>query len=393
MSPTELWYRAKKLYAIYPGMRSPRSGSFLADHYARLERERAAPRVLLDALVGAAFLAWVPARARSVQRRFGLDDDWRQAAIRIARSRFADPNDLALFRIDEADQLDGYIRRFEDAALNKIVNPLAWQADCALADKVRFYARCAARGLPHPDVLATLQRGEITILQQPGGTPLLIKPARGEGGRGVAFLGLVSPEHGWAEAILGGRRGSWLVQERVATHESLTPLSLNALPTARITTILNERDEPEVVNAVLRMPSNPAAQVDNMKAGGLLSPIDLDHGTLGLACAGYGGGDYARHPVTDAPIVGHLLPDWDAAKALVTRAHATAFADYALIGWDVGFSPDGPVLIEGNGKPGVLMPQRAGRAGLGSQRYGELLKLQLARKATSTRNKRVALVE
>jgi hypothetical protein len=36
-------------------------------------------------------------------------------------------------------------------------------------------------------------------------------------------------------------------------------------------------------------------------------------------------------------------------------------------------TPEGPVLIEGNGKPGVLMPQRAARQGLANGRYGALL--------------------
>jgi hypothetical protein len=116
-----------------------------------------------------------------------------------------------------------------------------------------------------------------------------------------------------------------------------------------------------------------------MKAGGLLSPIDLDGGTLGLACQGYGGGDHPVHPVTGAPIPGLVLPDWAAARALVVAAHATAFADYAMVGWDVGFAADGPILIEGNGKPGVLMPQRAARRGLGTGRYGVLLAHHLAR--------------
>jgi hypothetical protein len=44
-------------------------------------------------------------------------------------------------------------------------------------------------------------------------------------------------------------------------------------------------------------------------------------------------------------------------------------------------TPQGAVLIEGNGKPGVLMPQRAARRGLGDGRYGQLLAHHLATKA------------
>jgi len=381
MSLTELWYRAKKLYAIYPGVVTPVSGGFLADHYAWRKQSRSMPRAAFDAVAGAAFLAWVPHRARAVQQRFGLDDAWRAKAIAIARARFADPNDLALFRIEDASELDFYIRRFEDAGLNKLINPRGWTPDCVLADKIRFYQRCAEHGLRHPAVIATIERGRLRLLAPVPERPLLLKPARGEGGRGVRFLDPPAADaEGWLQDACRGLRGPWLVQRRIATHEALHDLALNALPTARITTILNERDESEVANAVLRIPSDPAAQVDNMKAGGLLCPIDLADGALGIACKGYGGGDYTAHPVTCATIPGRKLPDWEAAKALVIDAHLRAFADYALIGWDVGFAPDGPILIEGNGKPGVLMPQRAGRRGLGGQRYGELIRQQLARK-------------
>lgn len=380
-SLTELWYRAKKLYAIYPGVVTPVSGGFLADHYDWRKRDRSAARAVIDAAVGAAFLAWVPYRGRAVQRRFGLDGAWRRKAIAVARARFADPNDLALFRIEEAAELDGYIRRFEDAGLNKLINPKGWTPDCVLADKIRFYERCAAHGLHHPAVVATIERGRLRLLAPLLDQPLLLKPARGEGGRGVRFLDPTAEDaEGWLQDECRGLRGPWLVQARITPHEALREIALNALPTARITTILNEREMPEVVSAVLRIPSDPAAQVDNMKAGGLLCPIDLADGMLGIACKGYGGGDYSAHPVTGGAILGRTLPDWEAAKALAIDAHARAFADYALIGWDVGFAPDGPVLIEGNGKPGVLMPQRAGRRGLGSQRYGELIRWQLARK-------------
>ncbi|MFC0203977.1 sugar-transfer associated ATP-grasp domain-containing protein [Novosphingobium soli] len=383
MSVTELWYRAKKLYSIYPGVVAPVSGSFLADHYAWRKRTRGRARAALDAVVGAAFHAWVPFRARAVARRLGLDAGWRRRASRIAHARFVDPNDLALFRIETEAELDGYIRRFEDAGLNKLVNPLGWTPDCVLADKIRFYARCAQHGLRHPQVAATWADGALHLYGPVPGAPLLLKPARGEGGRGVRFLD--PPAAGgeeWLRDQLRGLRGPWLVQARIVPHPALRDLALNALPTARMTTILDEAGRPELVNAVLRIPSDPAAAVDNMKAGGLLSAIDLADGSLEIACTGYGGGEHVRHPVTGAAIPGRVLPDWAVARALVTQAHARGFGDYALIGWDVGFAPDGPILIEGNGKPGVLMPQRAGRRGLGGQRYGELLALQLATKRT-----------
>jgi len=118
-----------------------------------------------------------------------------------------------------------------------------------------------------------------------------------------------------------------------------------------------------------------------MKAGGLIVPVELEDGRLGRACFGYGGQDHDIHPASGAPIAGRTLPHWEEAAALVTGAHGTAFADYVLIGWDVAITADGPLLIEGNGKPGVLMPQRAARRGLGEGRYGVLLAHHLATKS------------
>jgi glutathione synthase/RimK-type ligase-like ATP-grasp enzyme len=229
LSATELWYRAKKLYSLYPGVVAPVSGGFLAGHYARRRRERGLLRAGLDALIGLAFLAWVPVRARAVQRNYGFDAAWRERTIKIARAAFADPNDIALFRIDHVSQLDSYIRRFEDAGLNKRINPRAWEAGCVLADKIAFYARCAAYGLHHPQVVATIVDGHVEVLGAPTGRALLLKPARGEGGAGVAFLD-GAPEAAaafsdWLRAHFGRRRHAWLVQERIVPHPALADLA------------------------------------------------------------------------------------------------------------------------------------------------------------------------
>jgi len=377
-------YFLKKAYAIYPGVTTPVSGGFLAEHYRRRRARRGPLRAALDAAVGLGFQAWIPWRARKVQRKFGLDDAWRARAVEIARARFADPQDVALFRIERGEALDGYIRRFEDAALNKRINPLGWTPQCALADKARFYARCAQAGLPHPETVATVAGGVVAPGADPAGRELVAKPADGEGGDGVVMLGRFADAGELAAALpptLRTAKGTMVIQPRIATHPALADLALGALPTVRVVTILDEAGRPEVVSATFRFASDPAAKVDNMKAGGLIAGVDLEAGTLGVACKGYGGGDHEAHPVTGARIVGRALPDWAATAALCARAHAEAFADYALIGWDVAMTPDGPLLIEGNGKPGVLMPQRAARKGLGEGRYGQLLAHHLATKA------------
>ena len=386
-------YFLKKAYGIYPGVVRPVSGGFLAEHYRRHRAERGTFRAVLDALVGLGFKAWIPWRARAAQRKYGFDDAWRRRAVRIAEHRFVDPNDIALFRIEDGAQLDAYIRRFEDAALNKRINPKGWTPGCTLADKKRFYELCAEHGLPHPETVALVINGRVSIEAPPGVRDLLAKPSDGEGGDGVQGLGRFEDPGALTRELtrrFSGTKETWIVQPKVPIHPELADLALKALPTVRIVTIIDEAGEPEVVSATVRFASDPVAEVDNMKAGGLLAAVDLESGALGVACKGYGGGDYEVHPVTGAPIVGRVLPGWEEAKALARRAHTEAFSEYALIGWDLAMLPEGPLLIEGNGKPGVLMPQRAARRGLGDTRYGELLAHHLAlsgRKALAGRGK------
>ena len=378
-------YYLRKWYPLFPGLVRPVSGTFAREHYRWRAARRGVARTFVDTVVGILFKAWVPFRARQVARRHGEGEDWVRKASAIARERFADPNDIFLFRIHCADDLDSYIRRFEDAAFNKQINPPGWRADCVLADKIAFARRCMARGVRHPRLFATAtgrragdRRIEIEAL--PDGTALLVKPARGEGGEGVrtladAISGLRN-EASFRRAIADlslSRRHDWLLQERLSPHAALADLALDALPTVRMTTFLDEKGKGELVNAVFRFPSVPGIPIDNMKAGGILSSVELSKGILTIGCKGYGGGDVALHPVSGAGIPGRRLPDWSAARHMVERAHCEAFGEYRLIGWDVALTPDGPYILEGNAKPGVLMPQRSGRRGLGDQRYGELL--------------------
>jgi hypothetical protein len=384
MAGYDRFYFLKKAWALYPGVTRPVSASFLAAHYRVRRAMRGPLRAGIDALTGLLFHAWIPWRTARVQRRFGLDDAWRRRARAIAHARFADPNDIALYRIEHPEQLDRYIRRFEDAALNKRINPTGWDRDCALADKERFAERCVAAALPHPETLAVVSRRAIDILAEPAGRRLVAKPTHGEGGDGLTMFGPFADigEMRVALSRLSTASGRvWIVQPRIDSHPGIADLALNALPTVRIVTMLDEEGRPEVVSATFRCASNPSADVDNMKAGGLIAPVALDAGTLGMACQGYGGVDHVVHPVTGGIIDGRLLPDWKPATDLVIHAHGTAFADYVLIGWDVALTATGPFLIEGNGKPGVLMPQRAARRGLGEGRYGQLLAHHLAIKS------------
>ena len=70
---------------------------------------------------------------------------------------------------------------------------------------------------------------------------------------------------------------------------------------------------------------------------------------------------------------------WQEAIDLVERAHR-AFDEYVLVGWDVAFLEDGPVLVEGNRGPDIDILQRTARGPIGNGRFGELLAYNLERR-------------
>jgi hypothetical protein len=165
-------------------------------------------------------------------------------------------------------------------------------------------------------------------------------------------------------------------------HPSIADLTPGALSTVRLLTILNESGEPEAVNAAFRMAVTPSSAVDNFHAGGIAAAVDIATGRLGSATGIGQGGDFSwhdRHPITGGMILGRQLPDWQAAIALAVAGHRL-LGRRVVVGWDIGFLPDGPCLVEGNVGPDADIHQRTERRPLGNARYGQLLALHMERR-------------
>ena len=263
------------------------------------------------------------------------------------------------------------------------------------ASKIYFSKICRENGVRANAVMATVTGKNIAFVD-PAMTELppidlFVKIKLGRGGRGAEKWsyaagtyrdaegrGLTATElaeHLKSRAKLQKR----VIEARLSNHSGLADLNLGALATVRILTARNEQGGIEAPHAVFRMPQRVGAHVDNIHAGGIAAAVDLSTGGLGRATdlgVSVDSAWHARHPVTGAAIEGRILPHWQAAIALVQRAH-DRIGDRVAVGWDVAILEDGPCLIEGNGKPDVDLMQRPHRTGLGNSRFGVLLAYHL----------------
>jgi hypothetical protein len=146
-----------------------------------------------------------------------------------------------------------------------------------------------------------------------------------------------------------------LVQPRLRPARALLEImSPHGLGTVRAVTSL-EGGGVRLLSASLRIPvgENDADNFLHGASGNLVAGIDAGTGRL-LRTLGSARRDWPqiveveRHPDTGAAISGFQLPYWTELVELISRGQR-AFAGLRTIGWDVGITDEGPVLVEGNG--------------------------------------------
>jgi hypothetical protein len=233
---------------------------------------------------------------------------------------------------------------------------------------------CAAIGIPSPTCYGLFHRqtgmsaageplrdleGLRRLLAAIAG-PVVFKPIAGSHGDGVMVIDGFDAQSGTLTRankqqlrleelyeLLTGRDIPWLLQAKVRQHPALLALHESSLNTSRIITLMTPDGNVEVLGAVLRIGTG-TGEVDNTTGGGVAAPIDLASGTCGPAISESTIRRIARHPDSDQPIEGFVVPDWDRMKDTAITAHRRLpFA--RSLGWDVAFGEAGPVILEVNG--------------------------------------------
>ena len=187
-----------------------------------------------------------------------------------------------------------------------------------------------------------------------GKSRIFVKMVDGFGGAGAAML-LLSENTDYQvlyDKLMENRQ--FLLDEPIIQHPQMNRLCERSLNTVRIVTITTERGV-EVAYTIVRIGRGNSV-VDNVSAGGMYTLVD-ENGRLHFpafcdkdACY------YDCHPVTGTRFEGFQIPYFAEAVALVRKA-ALRIPEYGYVGWDVGITETGPVLVEANDLPGYDMPQ------------------------------------
>ncbi|MCB9678294.1 MAG: hypothetical protein H6737_24545 [Alphaproteobacteria bacterium] len=328
---------------------------------------------------------------RAASEKFGRS--YPDLAIEVATSMFGQgkvqPDEYFRMRMFDArvvprEQLPTFVGRRSAYGRIKVMNNVPWWRQLT-EDKLAFHAYMEGLGFGGPELVAafhpfrTMGRKVrmlhtvddlVAFLRDPASYPLFMKPNQLRWSMGSAslvstdgesvtdLLGRVSPIRVFAEQVAQMEDGGgFLFQRTQPNHPTVAAICGPALATARILAIREDGDV-RILRTHIKLPAGENVADNTWRSGNLAVDVDPANGALGAGWIGSGltAVEAETHPDTGVPLSGNL-PDWDAAIALVTEATRTLFG-IRIVGWDVGFTPDGPVLIEANSDPDFEVSQR-----------------------------------
>lgn len=141
-----------------------------------------------------------------------------------------------------------------------------------------------------------------------------------------------------------------LLEEPVMQCDEMNRLNPSSVNTTRMVTVMNNSGDVTVLTTFLRI-GNGIKHIDNFNSGGMTAKINVETGIVEEEAVNKAGEVFEKHPTTGTTIKGFQMPFWNDAKEMVKKA-AKMSTHVRYVGWDVGMSKDGPVLIEGNQFPG-----------------------------------------
>lgn len=248
--------------------------------------------------------------------------------------------------------------------LNKVGKPDSQVV--LLRDKYLFYKYLSSNDIAVAPVFAVYKNGslydtKLSLLDEnfiKGKTNYFIKSIDGEC---ASFVKRIKnyEEYTRVLSLLDPKQG-YILQDALVQCDEMNRLNPKSINTMRIVTVMKD-GEISVLTLLLRVGTEKTGNVDNWAAGGIAVGIQ-ENGYLkqhGFYKPQYGQ-KTDRHPDTDIIFSEFEIPFFKQAIELVCNAHRHLYGIHS-IGWDVAFTVDGPVLIEGNDNWEISLMQACDR--------------------------------
>ncbi len=175
------------------------------------------------------------------------------------------------------------------------------------------------------------------------------KPVEGSCGHGCFIYDIPAGITRGAFLKEMSEKGVGVCEQVLEQHPSQAAFNPSSLNCVRIVTLIDSDGEPHVIYAVQKFGVQDVC-VDNYGPGGIGCRVDLETGRIlwpGVLGEGYMRQVYTEHPRSHLPLVGYEVPFFqDACQMCLSAAMVTPALRY--VGWDVGITPDGPAIVEGN---------------------------------------------
>ena len=144
------------------------------------------------------------------------------------------------------------------------------------------------------------------------------------------------------------------LEELIIQHPEMNRLCDKSVNTMRIMTF-NNNGKSQIIWMGLRV-GNGVNAIDNFHAKGMAVNIDIETGRLVGNAIDKDLNEYEVHPLTSVKFEGFKIPCFEEAKRMVLEACLES-DKILVVGWDVAISDKGPVIIEGNRRPGFDIVQ------------------------------------
>jgi hypothetical protein len=227
-----------------------------------------------------------------------------------------------------------------------------------LDDKRLTHLLLSAGRIAKPLLLGWSSNGQDAIDSSGKDRAVVIKPARySSGGAGILRLqlsgGAVLSQDGRPFDLARYRRewGDWILEEFV------NGVGGRPLRTLRVITMAKPTSRPVVRYVVQKLQAEASLVTDNAHSGGLYVGVDEATGQLGRYAYDEALQVREHDPLTGIPFADTRIADIPDVIRLAEAA-AALLPKTVLIGWDIGLSENGPVVIEGNSSPGLTNIQR-----------------------------------